>query len=41
MAHFVYHPEEKYLKALYKLSSKQVKKVSSIALAIANRQVAR
>ncbi|ANE52870.1 metal-dependent transcriptional regulator [Flavisolibacter tropicus] len=33
MRHFEHHSEENYLKALYKLSSKQVKKVNNIALA--------
>ena len=33
MRHFAHHSEENYLKALYKLSSKQVKKVNNIALA--------
>jgi DtxR family Mn-dependent transcriptional regulator len=33
MRHFASHSEENYLKALYKLSSKQVKKVNNIALA--------
>jgi DtxR family transcriptional regulator, Mn-dependent transcriptional regulator len=33
MAHFVSHSEENYLKALFKLGSKQVKKVNNIALA--------
>jgi DtxR family Mn-dependent transcriptional regulator len=33
MRHFANHSEENYLKALYKLSSKQVKKVNNIALA--------
>lgn len=32
MRHFEHHSEENYLKALYKLSSKQVKKVNNIAL---------
>src|SRR5215217_705835 len=32
MRHFASHSEENYLKALYKLSSKQVKKVNNIAL---------
>lgn len=33
MRHFEHHSEENYLKALYKLSNKQVKKVNNIALA--------
>jgi DtxR family Mn-dependent transcriptional regulator len=33
MAHFVYHSEENYLKALYKLNNKHIKKVNNIALA--------
>jgi DtxR family transcriptional regulator, Mn-dependent transcriptional regulator len=33
MRHFEHHSEENYLKALYKLSSKHVKKVNNIALA--------
>jgi DtxR family transcriptional regulator, Mn-dependent transcriptional regulator len=33
MPHFSHHSEENYLKALFKLSSKQVKKVNNIALA--------
>ncbi len=33
MAHFAHHSEENYLKTLYKLNSKQVKKVNNIALA--------
>lgn len=33
MSHFAHHSEENYLKALFKLSSKQVKKVNNIALA--------
>jgi DtxR family transcriptional regulator, Mn-dependent transcriptional regulator len=33
MAHFTHHSEENYLKTLYKLGSKQVKKVNNIALA--------
>lgn len=33
MPHFAHHSEENYLKALFKLSSKQVKKVNNIALA--------
>jgi DtxR family transcriptional regulator, Mn-dependent transcriptional regulator len=33
MPHFTHHSEENYLKTLYKLSNKQVKKVNNIALA--------
>jgi DtxR family Mn-dependent transcriptional regulator len=33
MAHFTHHSEENYLKTLFKLSSKQIKKVNNIALA--------
>ena len=33
MAHFTHHSEENYLKTLYKLNTKQVKKVNNIALA--------
>ena len=33
MAHFTHHSEENYLKTLYKLNGKQVKKVNNIALA--------
>jgi DtxR family Mn-dependent transcriptional regulator len=33
MPHFAHHSEENYLKALFKLSSKQLKKVNNIALA--------
>jgi DtxR family Mn-dependent transcriptional regulator len=33
MPHFSHHSEENYLKALFKLSNKQVKKVNNIALA--------
>jgi DtxR family Mn-dependent transcriptional regulator len=33
MAHFAHHSEENYLKTLYKLTTKQVKKVNNIALA--------
>jgi DtxR family transcriptional regulator, Mn-dependent transcriptional regulator len=33
MAHFIHHSEENYLKTLYKLNSKPVKKVNNIALA--------
>ncbi|MFN2458282.1 MAG: metal-dependent transcriptional regulator [Chitinophagaceae bacterium] len=33
MPHFTHHSEENYLKALYKLSSKDVRKVNNIALA--------
>jgi DtxR family Mn-dependent transcriptional regulator len=33
MAHFTHHSEENYLKTLYKLGHKQVKKVNNIALA--------
>ena len=33
MAHFAHHSEENYLKTLYKLGNKQVKKVNNIALA--------
>lgn len=33
MAHFTHHSEENYLKTLYKLGSKQVKKLNNIALA--------
>lgn len=33
MAHFTHHSEENYLKTLYKLSNKQVKKVNNITLA--------
>jgi DtxR family Mn-dependent transcriptional regulator len=33
MPHFAHHSEENYLKALFKLSSKQIKKVNNIALA--------
>lgn len=33
MAHFTHHSEENYLKTLYKLGNKQVKKVNNIALA--------
>jgi DtxR family Mn-dependent transcriptional regulator len=33
MRHFEHHSEENYLKALYKLSGKQLKKVNNIALA--------
>lgn len=33
VAHFIHHSEENYLKTLYKLNSKQVKKVNNIALA--------
>lgn len=32
MQHFAYHSEENYLKTLYKLETKQVKKVNNIAL---------
>ncbi len=32
MAHFTHHSEENYLKTLYKLSNKQVKKLNNIAL---------
>ena len=32
MQHFVHHPEENYLKTLYKLETKQIKKVNNIAL---------
>lgn len=33
MAHFTHHSEENYLKTLYKLNHRQVKKVNNIALA--------
>ena len=33
MGHFIHHSEENYLKTLYKLNNKQVKKVNNIALA--------
>ena len=33
MSHFVHHFEENYLKELYKLSQKEIKKVNNIALA--------
>jgi len=33
MAHFTHHSEENYLKTLFKLSNRQVKKVNNIALA--------
>lgn len=33
MAHFTHHSEENYLKTLYKLENKQIKKVNNIALA--------
>lgn len=33
MAHFTHHSEENYIKTLYKLNGKQVKKVNNIALA--------
>src|SRR5687768_8244797 len=33
MSHFTHHFEENYLKALYKLSNKDIKKVNNIALA--------
>lgn len=33
MAHFTHHSEENYLKTLYKLADRQVKKVNNIALA--------
>lgn len=33
MAHFAHHSEENYIKTLYKLNGKQVKKVNNIALA--------
>jgi DtxR family Mn-dependent transcriptional regulator len=33
MAHFAHHSEENYLKTLYKLANKHVKKVNNIALA--------
>ena len=33
MAHFTHHSEENYLKTLFKLGSKQLKKVNNIALA--------
>lgn len=33
MAHFTHHSEENYLKTLYKISQRQVKKVNNIALA--------
>ena len=33
MAHFSHHSEENYLKTLFKLGNKQIKKVNNIALA--------
>ena len=33
MSHFVHHFEENYLKELYKLSQKEIKKLNNIALA--------
>ncbi|HEY0041987.1 MAG TPA: metal-dependent transcriptional regulator [Flavisolibacter sp.] len=33
MSHFIHHSEENYLKELYKLSQKEIKKVNNIALA--------
>src|SRR5215216_7025956 len=35
MQHFIHHSEENYLKTLYKLEDKQVKKVNNIALSMA------
>jgi DtxR family Mn-dependent transcriptional regulator len=33
MAHFTHHSEENYLKTLFKLSNRQVKKVNNVTLA--------